>query len=421
MMLDIHQERTLLVIAGITSLTGILAVSLPSGAIHYSVLATVIALIAVWLGIHKILRHTGHIGDPLFLPSAALLTGIGLTMVFRLKPDLFFFQAMWVTIGSVAFLVSVVLSRKLEQIAQYKYSCGLIGVGLLLLAIIFGVDIGGHRSWVIIGPLRFQPSEFAKVFIVLFLAAYLSERREVLSLATRHYGPLVLPHPRFIAPLLAIWGLAMMMFVMQRDMGSALLYFGTTIVMVYMASGRLSYVVIGVILFLLGSVACYYLYPHIRTRVDIWLNPWADPSGNAYQLVQSLFAFGSGGLLGSGLTYGFPEMIPEVHTDFVFAAIGEELGLMGAGSILLLYIIIIYRAFRVALLSVLPFSTLVAGGLAVVTALQIFLIIGGVTKFFPLTGITLPFVSYGGSSIITNFILLGMLFSISEVRPTDEQ
>jgi cell division protein FtsW (lipid II flippase) len=188
-----------------------------------------------------------------------------------------------------------------------------------------------------------------------------------------------------------------------------------------MASGRLGYVIIGVMLFLLGSVACYHLYPHIQTRVDIWLNPWADPSGNAYQLVQSLFAFGSGGLLGSGLTYGFPEMIPEVHTDFVFAAIGEELGLMGAGSIILLYIIIIYRAFRVALLSVLPFSTLVAGGLAVVTALQIFLIIGGVTKFFPLTGITLPFVSYGGSSIITNFILLGMLFSISEARPNDEQ
>jgi len=255
------------------------------------------------------------------------------------------------------------------------------------------------------------------LFIVLFLAAYLSERQEVLAFATRRFGPLVLPHPRFIAPLLAVWGLAMLMFVAQRDLGSALLYFGITVIMTYMASGRLSYVVIGAFLFFVGSVACYKLYPHVAVRVDIWLDPWVDPSGKAYQIVQSLFALGTGGILGSGLTYGYPTMIPEVHTDFIFAAIGEEMGFMGSAAVLFLYMILVYRAFRVALKAVEPFRVLVAAGLAVFLALQVFLIVGGVTKFFPLTGITLPWISYGGSSMVSNFIVLGMLYAISETRP----
>jgi cell division protein FtsW (lipid II flippase) len=303
-----------------------------------------------------------------------------------------------------------------NRLAAYKYILGIIGIMLLLSAILFGVDIGGHKSWVILGPVRFQPSEFAKLFIVLFLAAYLSERQEVLAFATRRFGPLVLPQPRFIAPLLAVWGLAMLMFVAQRDLGSALLYFGVTVIMIYMASGRLSYVVIGAIQFVVGTVVCYLLYPHVQVRVDIWFNPWLDPSGKAYQIVQSLFALGTGGILGSGLTYGYPTMIPEVHTDFIFAAIGEELGFMGSAAVMLLYMLLVYRAFRVALQALEPFKVLVAAGLAVCWALQVFLIVGGVTKFFPLTGITLPLISYGGSSLVSNFIVLGMLYAISETR-----
>ncbi|MBC8015869.1 MAG: FtsW/RodA/SpoVE family cell cycle protein [Sporomusaceae bacterium] len=414
-----HHERTLLFLAGVIMLNGILAVSLTQGVLDYGILGVTCGLIASFLFVHVVLHKTGHAGDPIFLPLAALLTGIGLTMIFRLKPTLFLFQAMWVAIGLMAFLLSAFVSRRLEQAAKFKYVCGFIGISLLLTAILFGVDIGGNKSWVIIGPIRFQPSEFAKVFIVLFLAAYLSERRELLTLATRHYGPLQLPHPRFIAPLIAVWGIAMMMFVLQRDMGAALLYFGIAIAMTYMVSGKFSFVIIGLISFLIGSVICYNLFPHIQTRVDIWLNPWIDPSGRSYQIVQSLFAFGSGGIMGSGLTYGFPSMIPEIHTDFIFTAIGEEMGLAGAGAVIIIYIIIVWRAFRAALLSAVPFSMLVAGGLAASMALQIFLIIGGVTKFFPLTGITLPFISYGGSSIVANFILLGMLFSISEVRSYD--
>lgn len=419
-MTNIRQlERKLLVVAGIIMLIGVLAVNLAHGLIDYQILGAIGIIFASFMVVNGILYKAGHAGDPLFLPLAALLVGIGLITILRLKPEIFMLQVMWVGVGLIAFLVSVFLSRRLEQVAYFKYICGFIGVSLLLLAIVLGVDIGGHKSWVIIGPIRFQPSEFAKIFIVLFLAAYLSERRELLTLATKHYGPFTFPHPRFIAPLITVWGLAMVMFILQRDMGAALLYFGIAIIMTYMVSGRLSYVIMGLILFLIGSVICYKLYSHIQTRVDIWLNPWADPSGRAYQIVQSLFALGSGGIMGSGLTYGFPTMIPEVHTDFIFAAIGEEMGFMGAGSVIILYIIMIYRAFRAALLSIMPFSMMVAGGLAVSMALQTFLIIGGVTKFFPLTGITLPFISYGGSSIVSNFILLGMLFTISEVRCYD--
>lgn len=414
-----RHERTLLLIAGVIMLNGILAVSLTQGIFDYGIVGITCGLISSFIALNLVLHKAGHTGDPLLLPLAALLVGIGLTTIFRLKPNLFLMQAMWVGIGLICFLIAAFMGRRLEEIAKFKYVCGFIGVSLLLIAILFGVDIGGHKSWVILGPIRFQPSEFAKMFIVLFLAAYLSERRELLTLATKHYGPFILPHPRFIAPLIAVWSIAMMMFILQRDMGAALLYFGIVIIMTYMVSGRLSYVIIGFVFFLLGSVVCYKFYSHIQTRVDIWLNPWIDPNGEAYQIVQSLFALGSGGIMGTGLTYGFPSMIPEVQTDFIFAAIGEEMGFVVAGAVIIVYIIMVYRAFRVALLATKPFSMLVAGGLAASMALQIFLIIGGVTKFFPLTGITLPFVSYGGSSIVANFILLGMLFAISEVRYYD--
>ena len=416
-----HYERSLLLLAGLIMLNGILAVSFTQGTLDYSVIGAACALLLGFMLVNAALEKLGHEGDPVFLPLAALLTGIGLTMILRIKPNLFLVQSMWVGIGLMVFLLSAFFSRRLHELANYKYVCGFIGISLMMTAILFGVDIGGNKNWVILGPVRFQPSEFAKLFIVLFLAAYLSERRDLLTLATKHYGPFVLPHPRFIAPLIAVWGLAMMMFVLQRDMGAALLYFGTAIVMTYMVSGRFSYIIIGVILFLIGSLLCYKFYYHIQMRVDIWLNPWVDPNGGAYQIVQSLFAFGSGGIMGSGLTYGFPNMIPEVHTDFIFAAIGEEMGLLGAGAVIILYILVIYRAFRASLFAKMSFSMLVAGGLAVSMVLQICLIIGGVIKFFPLTGITLPFISYGGSSIIANFILLGMLFSISEVRSYHEK
>jgi cell division protein FtsW (lipid II flippase) len=415
----VQHERILLLIAGGVLLCGIMAISLAWGKFDTAVIATAAGLAAAWFGVHILLRATGHNGDPLLLPLAALLTAVGLILIFRLKPGLFLIQALWTVFGLAAFVAAAFLSRRVEQWAEYKYIWGAVGITLLLATALFGVEIGGNKNWLVLGPVRFQPAEFAKLFIVLFLAAYLNERREVLAYATKNIGPLIVPHPRFMAPLLAVWGLAMAMLVLQRDLGAALLYFGTAVIMTYLASSRWSYAVWGGGLFLMGSVAAYTLYSHVRARFDIWLNPWADPNGKAYQIVQSLFALGSGGVLGSGLTFGFPDIIPEVHTDFVFAALGEELGLMGAGAVLLIYMLMVFRAFTIALNARSSFDILLAGGLAVLLAMQVLVIVGGVTKFLPLTGVTLPFISYGGSSMVATFTLVGMLFAISEARSAD--
>ncbi len=417
--MDIKRECALLLLAGAVLLAGVLAVSLAGGGIDYKVLGAAAGLGLAWLAAELVLRLAGHLGDGLLLPLAAVLTALGLIMVFRLKPDLFLAQALWAALGLAAFLGAAFGFRQAERWSEYKYFWGLIGIALLLATVLFGVDIGGNRNWLFIGPVHFQPSEFAKLFIVLFLAAYLNERREVLAFATRRYGPLIFPQPRIMAPLLAVWGLAMLMLVGQRDLGAALLYFGTATIMIYLASGRAGYLLWGAGMFLAGSLVAYGLYGHVRTRIDIWLDPWSDPSGRAYQIVQSLFALGSGGALGSGLGYGFPALVPEVHTDFIFAAIGEELGLAGAGAVMLLYILLVYRAFRAALLAPSPFRALLAGGLAVLLALQVLVIVGGVTKFLPLTGVTLPLMSYGGSSVVATFILLGMVLAMSEKRPSD--
>ncbi|MDF2568926.1 MAG: rodA [Sporomusa sp.] len=414
-------ELGLLALAGLVLLNGYFAVTLANNQFDYQGLSVIVCLIFGGITTSLVIRRSSTNSDPLLLPLAVLLASIGLTIILRLRPDLFFSQSMWMIVGLIAFNATVVVFRQAEIIAKYKYLCGITGIVLLLITIAFGVDIGGNKNWVILGPLRFQPSEFAKLFIIIFLAAYLSERRQLLTFATRHYGPIILPHPRFIAPLLALWGLTMAMLIVQRDLGSALLYFGTTVTMAYLASGRLSYVVLALGLFLIGATVCYLFFPHVQVRIDIWLNPWADPTGRAYQIVQSLFAFGSGGILGSGLTFGYPNTIPEVHTDFIFAAIGEELGLSGTAAVIITYILIVYRAFRTALTSPTLFTMLLSGGLAVLLALQVFLIIGGVTKFLPLTGITLPLISYGGSSMVSSFILLGMLFAISEVTAPNEK
>ncbi len=414
-----RQEYGLTLLAGAVLLAGVLAVSLAGGKVDVRALQAAAGLALAWPAAQFVLRRAGHGGDGLLLPLAAVLTALGLIMVFRLKPDLYMVQALWAAIGLGAFVATAFVFRRAEQWSEYKYFWGLAGIGLLLATALFGVDVGGNKNWLVFGPVRFQPSEFAKLFIVLFLAAYLSERREVLAFATRSFGPLVLPQPRIMAPLLAIWGLAMLMLVAQRDLGAALLFFGTATVMIYLASGRPGYLWWGAGMFLVGTALAYALYPHVRVRIDIWLDPWADPSGKAYQIVQSLFALGSGGALGSGLGYGFPNLVPEVHTDFVFAAIGEELGLAGAGAVMMLYVLMVYRAFRAALLAPTPFRALLAGGLAVLLALQVLVIVGGVTKFLPLTGVTLPLVSYGGSSVVATFILLGMVLAMSERRAGD--
>ena len=352
--------------------------------------------------------------DLTLFPAAMLLASLGLIMIGRLKPALFLTQLRWLLLGLIVYLVLVFLGERFLRLLSYPYLLGVFCLLLLCSALFFGTEIGGSRNWIVFGPFAVQPSEFGKIVIIMFLAAYLTEHREVLTLPRHRLLWLKLPVLRFIAPLLFIWGIAILMFVVQRDLGSALLFFGIAVSMTYMATGQKSYVTLAFAFFLGAAALSYSFFSHVRVRFNIWLDPWSDPSGSAYQVVQSLFALGSGGVWGAGFAHGHPNLIPEVHTDFIFAAIAEELGLLGSLGVMLVFALFFYRAIRIALACREETRMLLAAGIAVVFLLQAFIIIAGVTKFLPLTGITLPFVSYGGSSMIASFMLLGILTVLSK-------
>ena len=352
--------------------------------------------------------------DLTLFPAAMLLASLGLIMIGRLKPALFLTQMRWLLLGLIVYLFLVFLGERVLRLLSYPYLLGVFCLLLLCSALFFGTEIGGSRNWIVFGPFAVQPSEFGKIVIIMFLAAYLTEHREVLTLPRHRLLWLKLPVLRFIAPLLLIWGIAILMFVVQRDLGSALLFFGIAVSMTYMATGRKSYVALAFAFFLGAAALSYSFFSHVRVRFNIWLDPWSDPSGSAYQVVQSLFALGSGGVWGAGFAHGQPNLIPEVHTDFIFAAIAEELGLLGSLGVMLVFALFFYRAIRIALACREETRMLLAAGIAVVFLLQAFIIIAGVTKFLPLTGITLPFVSYGGSSMIASFMLLGILTVLSK-------
>ncbi len=351
-------------------------------------------------------------------PLVIYFSSIGLVMIARLKPELFIPQLRWLLIGMAVFLLVVKYADRLQEFLSYQYILGLCCLILLCSPFLFGTEIGGSRNWIVFGPFQMQPSEFGKIFIVLFLAAYLSEHKNVLTLPSKRFVFLYLPPLRFIAPLLCIWGIAILMFVLQKDLGSALLFFGIAVFMTYMATGSRSYVFLALAFFIIGAVVSYFLFGHVRVRFAVWLNPWADPNGQAYQVVQSLFAFGTGGIWGTGFAHGHPFFIPEVHTDFIFSAIAEEFGLVGSMTIILAYFIFFYLGIRIAMNCKRDIHILLAAGCATIFFLQSFIIIAGVTKFLPMTGITLPFISYGGSSMVSSFILAGFLVALSKKENT---
>lgn len=369
-----------------------------------------------FLVLHFLLRAKSHNGNQLFLPIVSCLLAIGLVFIFRLRPNLLAYQITWCVLGLSAFYGVSIFFRSPERLQKYKYVSGVLSILLILSTVVFGVEIGGNKSWIIIGPVRFEPAEFAKILLVVFLAGYLSENRIQLSTNTWRMGKYTLPNPLYLGPLVVLWGIGLILLVLEKDLGAALLYGGTFLTMLYMASGRRSYVIIGSAMIIASGFISYQVFDHVRIRFDMWLNPWSDPDGRGYQIVQALFALGTGGLFGTGLALGKPEYIPEVHTDFIFAAIGEELGLAGTMAILLLFVLLIHQGFRAALVAKSPFNALLAAGFSSLLALQIVVIIGGVTKFLPLTGVTLPFMSYGGSSMLSNFLILGLLHNISEKR-----
>ena len=372
------------------------------------------AAMAAAFGAQIYLLRKKSYGDVWLLPIVIFFANIGIIMLARLKPVLCIPQLRWLIIGLAVMMVVVHFSRVLRELVQSQYILGICTILVLCLSLLFGTEIGGSKNWLVLGPVQVQPSEFGKILLVLFLAAFLSDHREVLEGAKKRFLFLELPPLKFIAPLLCIWGMAILMFVVQRDLGSALLFFCMAVFMTYMATGSKSYVFIALGFFCLAAVASYKLFGHVQVRFNIWMNPWADPAGQAYQVVQSLFAFGAGGVWGTGFTHGHPELIPEVHTDFIFSAIGEELGLLGCVVIILAYTLFFYRGLKLALSCERELYMLTAAGIAISFYVQAFIIMAGVTKFLPLTGITLPFISYGGSSMVSGFIMLGLLMSLAK-------
>jgi peptidoglycan glycosyltransferase len=358
---------------------------------------------------HLATRYLAPGADPVLLPITFLLSGVGLAFVTRLDPALGASQTRWVLGGVIAMVAVLAVVPSLERIARYKYTIMLAGIGLLLLPALIGVEVNGAKLWLRFAGFSFQPAEVAKILIVLFLAAYLADTREVLSVSTKRVFGVWLPPAKHLGPLLAMWAVSLVVLVAEKDLGSSLLFFGLFLVMIYVATGRPGYVVVGAGLFAVGATAAYFMFTHVQSRVAIWLDPFADATGRGYQLVQSLFAFGAGRMAGVGVGRGLPTRIPFIETDFIFAAIGEELGLLGGAALIIAYLVFCLRGLSTATRARSDMAAFTAAGLVATFALQTFVIIGGVTRLIPLTGITLPFVSYGGSSILSNFMLLALL------------
>lgn len=394
-----------------------LAAGAARGTIVASDFVAPLLIVAAFCAVHVMARRFAPGADPTLLPIAELLSGFGLAVVGRLDATLARPQLIWVLIGVTVLGVVLALVPSLERLARYKYTIMLAGLILLLLPALIGHEINGAKLWLRIGSMSFQPAEIAKILVVLFLAAYLSEFREVLSVSTRKVWGLHLPAARHLGPLLLMWAVSLVVLVAEKDLGSSLLFFGVFLVMITVATGRWSYALVGSVLFAFGATAAFFLFGHVRVRVDIWLHPFADAAGTGYQLVQSLFAFAAGGMSGVGIGRGLPTRIPFVATDFIFSAIGEEFGLLGGAAIVIAYLVLCLRGLSTAVRARSDMAALTATGLVATLGLQSFVIVGGVTRLIPLTGITLPFVSYGGSSILSNFILLGLLMRAGDDTP----
>jgi cell division protein FtsW (lipid II flippase) len=355
-----------------------------------------------------------------------LLGGIGLLLMTRLPQNLAGSlgglaqtQLVWLVIGLSIIALLAVAVRNDVWLRRYKYTWAAVGVGLLLLTFAFGRDVNGARLTLSIGPLSGQPSELLKVILVVFLAGYLSENRPLLVEESTKVGPIRLPPLPYLAPMVAMWAIALGIVIVQRDLGAALLFFAVFLLLLYVSTARISFVVLGLAAFVVGAGLLYFVFDHVRTRIDIWLDPFVDPLGTGYQVIQALHAFARGGLIGTGLGNGLPSIagrppIPALHTDFPFAALGEELGLVGILAILGLYLVLVQRGLRIASAAQDEFRAILAAGLSLVIGVQAFIIAAGNLKMIPLTGITLPFVSYGGSSLLANAVIVGLLIALSE-------
>jgi cell division protein FtsW (lipid II flippase) len=422
-----NRELAFLIVVGILTVVGFASVYIARQDLVSTASLTYAGIFfGLYLAAHLVTRSTVPFADPYLLPIVGLLTAIGLTEIYRLDPDDAFKQGGWIVVGVSLFALTLYLLRHdYRRIETYKYLFGIGAIALLLLPILplIGLTVNGARLWVHFGDLRFQPGELAKIMLIVFLAGYMREKREVLAQG----------RPKDWGPLLVIWALAMLVLLETRDLGGGLLYFGIFLAMLYVATARIGYVSAGLGLFIVGAIGVWRITPHVRERVTIWLNPWTEQkvfcplSGElelrqncqSYQLVKSLYSIGNGEYAGTGLGKGTftnaegARIIPDLNTDFIYSALAQELGLIGVAALLLLYMIFVLRGIRIALLAQDGFSKLLAAGLTFGFALQTFIIVGGILRLIPLTGITLPFVSYGGSSVVANFLLLAGLLLVS--------
>lgn len=406
----------LLAMAAYTILGWSQSPNVPAGTWTYGASMAAAAALA-----HLVVRRLAPDADPVLLPAAFLLNGLGLVLIRRVDfanpadqvaPE----QVTWTFVGLIAFGVALLLVRSTRRLTRYHYTIGLVTIALLLMPLVPGLgrEINGAQLWVRLGPVGFQPGEAAKIGLVVFLAGYLDRKRALLSIATHRYGPLMLPEPKHLGPVLGAAGIALGIVVFQRDLGSGLLFFGVSVAMLYIATGRLAYPLIGGAAFSVGAVLAWMQFSHVQRRVSTWIDPWSRINDEGYQIAQATFALGTGGLTGTGLGLGRPDDIPFAATDAIFAVLGEELGLLGATAVLVTFVVIVVRGYRIALTANDEVGTLLAAGLTTVMALQVFVIIGGITRVVPFTGITLPFISYGGSSLVANYVIIALLLRVSD-------
>jgi cell division protein FtsW (lipid II flippase) len=383
---------------------------------------------ALWAAAHLAVRRFAAYADPLLLPAVALLVGLGLSVIHRLdlageqvdarvtRADAPV-QLVWATVGVLLFIAVLVVIRDHRLLSRFAYTFGLAGMLLLALPALLPAsisEVNGAKIWIRLAGFSIQPGEFAKIFLIIFFAAYLVDKRDVLALASRRVAGLELPRGRDLGPVLLAWVLSILVLVFERDLGSSLLLFGIFVVMLYIATERASWLLIGLGLFAGGAFIAYQIFGHVQQRVDTWLNPFAYKDSTGYQLVQSLFGLGTGGLFGTGLGGGRPDQVPVAKSDFIAAAIGEELGLFGLVAVIILYLILVERGLRTSLIVRDAFGKLLAAGLSFAVAWQVFVVLGGVTGLLPLTGLTTPFLAYGGSSLVANFGLVALLIRISD-------
>lgn len=378
-------------------------------ALSFDTLAVPLGLFAAFAAAHVGVRLFAPGADPAILPVVFVLSGIGITFVTRLAPEAAIGQVMFLFIGVALMVGTLAVVRNLDIIKRYKYTLGAIGILLLVLPMFIGTEIYGSKLWIKIGSFQFQPGEFAKVFIVLFLAGYLAENRELLSISNHSILGFKVPRLRLLAPLFAVWGVCLLVVAFERDLGSALLFYTIFLIMLYVATGRASYVLIGLVLLAVGAFGMYKIMSHVQVRFQIWLDPFSDAQNLGYQLVQSLFSLADGGLAGVGIGKGMSYIIPVVESDFIFSAIGEEMGLLGGAAVLFLFMLFAVRGLTTAARAKSDLAAFSAAGLTAAISFQAFTIVGGVTRLIPLTGVTLPFMSQGGSSLLASFVIVALL------------